>query len=163
MAFDPGKLALEYYFGDLPHRKLPRLAADALEAGWDGPALRRLAGLSTRSSTDIRADDIHAAEIDAAFREMAVNAPISKDEARSILAIESASRALDGRSNVFDAATHVRIHLCNLSDPPGSLSRIVKLSKAAENAPRSQWAGIEADLKNAFRDLLMSQEVRSSE
>jgi hypothetical protein len=164
MRFDPGKLAVQYYFGDLQYWKLPKLACDALEAGWDGPALRRLAGLATtRDGSEIRADDLRTDEIDSAFREMGVNAPISKDEARLILAIESASRAMDGSSNIFDEATHVRIHLCWFSDPPDLLSRIVKLSEEAKHAPRSQWARIEADLKNAFADLLMFKKVHRSE
>ena len=163
MRFDPAKLAVEYYFGDLQYWKLPKLASDALEAGWDGPALRRLAGLATRSGSEIRADDLRSDEIDSAFREMGINAPISKDEARLILAVESASRAMDGRSNVFNEATHVRIHLCEFSDPPDLLSSIVKLSKEAEDAPRSQWAGIEADLKHAFADLLIVQKIHRSE
>jgi hypothetical protein len=163
MRLDPGKLAVEYYFGDLQYWKLPKLACDALEAGWDGPALRRLAGLATRSDREILEEDLRADEIDSAFREMGVDAPISKDEARLILAVESASRAMDGRSNVFDEATHVRIHLCWFSDPPDLLSRIVKLSEEAEDAPRSQWDRIEADLKDAFADLLILQKVRRSE
>ena len=163
MRLDPGKLAVEYYFGDLQYWKLPKLACDALEAGWDGPALRRLAGLATRSDREILEEDLRADEIDSAFREMGVDAPISKDEARLILAVESASRAMDGRSNVFDEATHVRIHLCWFSDPPDLLSRIVKLSEEAKHAPRSQWARIEADLKNAFADLLMFKKVHRSE
>jgi hypothetical protein len=154
MPFDPAKLAVEYYFGDLQYWKLPQTAADALELGYDGPALRRLAGLANRIRKEIRADDVRANEIDSAFREMGVNAPITKDKARMLLAVESANRALNGVSNVFDEATHVRIHLCELGDPPQALSRVVNLSEEAENAPRSQWGRIETDLKNAFLDFL---------
>lgn len=50
-----------------------------------------------------------ADEIDSAFLEMGVTAPITRDEARLILAIESASRALDGRSNVFDEAAGAEV------------------------------------------------------
>ena len=106
------------------------------------------------------ASDIRAEEVDSAFREMGVDAPIAKDEARLILAVESAERALGGRSNVFDEATHVRIHLCELSDPPESLRRLVDLSAEARNAPRTQWSRIETDLKKAFRDLLTSHQAR---
>src|SRR5579862_742056 len=61
---------------------------------------------------------------------------VAKDEARLILAIESASRVLDGRSNVFRRATHVRIHLCKSSYPSASPCRIVKLSKALRDCRR---------------------------
>lgn len=154
MPFDPAKLAVQYYFGDLQYWKLPQIAADALQLGYDGPALRSLAELVNRRGSEIQADDIAANQIDSAFREMRVNAPISKERARMVLAIESANRALNGGSNVFDEATHVRIHLCELGDPPDALRRVVNLSKEAKNAPRSQWGRIEADLKNAFTDFL---------
>ncbi len=149
MRIDPNELAVDYYFGDLQYWKLPQIAADALEQGYDGSALRRIAGLS-----DPVASDLQDIEIDAAFREMGVNAPISAVNARLVLATKSAQKALNGDSNVFDESTYVRIHLCKLSDGPDSLKRIVNLSREARNAPRSQWERIEADLVNAFLEFL---------
>lgn len=163
MQNDPKKLAIDYYFGDLQYWKLPRFAADALENGYDGPVLRRLAGLANLSSHDIRAEDIEANEIDAAFREMGVDAPITKDAARLALALESARRALHGQSNVFDEATHIRIHLCELSETPQSLKRIVDLSEEAKNVPRSARNRLEAELTNAFSDFVMRQESKTPE
>lgn len=152
MLTDPRDLALDYYFGDLQYWKLPQVAADALEAGHDGPALRRLAGLVNPVGSDIP-----TSEIDAAFREMGVDAPITEDNARLALAIKAARKVASGESNVFDEATYVRVHLCRLSDPPDVLKHIVNLSREARNAPRSQWSRIEADLVNAFRDFLTCQ------
>jgi hypothetical protein len=94
---------------------------------------------------------------------MGASAPIKKDVARLTLAIESAHRALNGESSVFDEATHIRIHLCELSDPPKSLSRIVNLSKEARNTPRSQWSRIEADLQTAFTDFPIGQQTQIPE
>ena len=54
--------------------------------------------------------------IDSAFREMGVDAPISKEHARLILATESVSRALNGTSDLFDEAAHIRIHLCEINE-----------------------------------------------
>ncbi|MDR3738363.1 MAG: hypothetical protein P4L40_05015 [Terracidiphilus sp.] len=163
MSPDRDQLAVLYYFGDLQYWKLPRIAADALEEGYDGPALRTLAGLAGLTSGEIRAEDIRANEIDSAFCEMGVNAPITGDQARLVLATESAQKALDGRSNVFDEATYVRIHLCKLSEPPESLMRIVNLSKEAKNAPHSRWDRIDADLKDAFADFLRCQKIQVPE
>jgi hypothetical protein len=157
MRFDPNRIAVEYYFGDFQYWKLPQMATDALAHGHDGPALTRLAGLADRSGKGIREDDIRAEWIDSAFREMGVDAPITEDKARLALAVESAQRALNGRSNVFDEATHIRIHVCHLSDPPDALEQIVTLSKEAQNAPRSQWNRIEADLERAFTVFLSHQ------
>ncbi len=158
MRLDPNKIAVDYYFGDLQYWKLPRIAANALEEGYDGPALRKLAGLANPVESDFRSD-----EIDSAFRELGVDAPISKDMARMALAVESAHRVLDGGSNVFDEATHIRIHLCGFADPPIALKRVVDLSNEAGNAPRSLWSRIEAHLRGAFADLLMRQQTQPSE
>jgi len=81
MPIDCEQLAIQYYFGDLQYWKLPRIAADALEEGYDGPALRRLAGLAIQGSSVIRAEDIGAHDVDSAFCEMGVNVPITKDQA----------------------------------------------------------------------------------
>ena len=162
MHFDPKKLAVDYYFGHLQYWKLPKIAADALAQGHDGPALRKIASMSDLSNHDLRAEDIGATETDAAFCEMGVNAPITKDNARLALAIESARKVLNGNSNVFDEATYVRIHLCELSESPDCLSRIVMLSREARNAPRSERSRIEANLRDAFSDLLMRQNSGNS-
>jgi hypothetical protein len=96
MQNDPKKLAVEFYFGELQYWKLSRIAADALEERFDGPALRRHARLASLSSHDIRVEDIGANDIDAAFREMGVDAPITEVNAQLALAAESAKKVLDG-------------------------------------------------------------------
>jgi hypothetical protein len=88
---------------------------------------------------------------------MGVDAPISKDAARLTLAIESAKKAVNGESNVFDEATHIRIHLCELADPAPELHRIVSLSREAKNAPRVRWKTIEEELKIAMSQFLNTQ------
>jgi len=149
---DPHKLAVLYYFGDLQYWKLPQIAADALERGYDGDSLRRLAGLINPVASDIRAE-----EIDSAFTEMGVAAPLTKDYARLVLAAESAAKAVHGDSNVFDAATHIRIHLCGFQDPPPELVRIVRLSEQAERGT-APWKRLETELKDAMRDFLHNPE-----
>jgi hypothetical protein len=126
-AFNPMELAVLYYFGDLGYWKLPDIADEALIVGFDGVALRRLAGLG-----NLVRSDLIPADIDSAFREMGVDAPISKDAARLTLAVESARKAVSGESNVFDEATHIRIHLCELGNPSPELHRIVNLSRDAK-------------------------------
>jgi hypothetical protein len=78
MRLDVKQIAVEYYFGDLQYWKLPKVALEALEEGYDGAALRRLAGLANRNANEIREGDVKADEVDSAFREMGVDAPISK-------------------------------------------------------------------------------------
>jgi hypothetical protein len=88
---------------------------------------------------------------------MGVAAPLAKDDARLVLAADSVTKALQGDSNVFDAATHIRIHLCELAEPPQELRRIVSLSQQAKRAPRSAWEQLETELRDAMADFLHSR------
>jgi hypothetical protein len=155
-SFDPQRMAVEYYFGDLSYWQLPDICIQALEHGFDGRALRIIAGLVNRgrllTQTDIRSD-----EIDSAFREMGVNAPIPKHEARLVLATNAVRRALSGESNVFNEATHIRIHLCHWDEGPVSLQRIVALSEQSEHAPRWKWKLLETQLNVAMSDFLRTR------
>ena len=152
IGFDPQSIAVRYYFGDLSYWQLPAICVEALERGFDGKGLRIIAGLVNPVARDIRQE-----EIDSAFRDMGVNAPIPKEDARLVLATEAARRALSGDTNVFDAATHIRIHICELSQAPPELQLIVALSKESENAPRWKWGQIEKQLHAAISDFLRSR------
>src|SRR5215472_14541120 len=66
--------------------------------------------------------DMRTEEIDLAFGEMSVDAPVSKENARLFLATESAQKALNGQSNVVDEAAYIRMSLYELSDPPDTLN-----------------------------------------
>ncbi len=150
--FDPNKLAVLYYFGDVGYWQLPAISADALEHGFDGRFLRRLAGLVNPVASDIRPE-----EIDSAFREMGVDAPIPKDEAQLALATEAARRAISGESNLFNEATHIRIHICEWRNAPAELKPIVELSAEYEHAPRWKWKQLEQDLRDAIADFLRNR------
>jgi len=150
--FNPNTIAVQYYFGDLQYWKLPGICIKALEHGFDGRCVRRLSGLVNPLQRDIRQD-----EIDGAFREMGVNAPIPKDEARLVLATDAAKRALAGETNVFNEATHIRIHICELSEAPPELQRIVALSQESELAPRWKWNGLEKQLHDAMSEFVSAR------
>ncbi len=149
---NPIRIAVLFYFGDLQYWRLPGIAAEALRCGYDGPALRKLAALRNPVESDLRLEDI-----DSAFKEMGVDAPISKSEARLILATESAKKAINGESNIFDEATHIRIHLCEMNDPPTELRWIVNLAQQAKSAPKSKWKNLESELGRAMSDFLSSR------
>jgi len=112
-----------------------------------------IAGLVNRgrllTQTDIRAD-----EIDLAFREMGVSAPIPKNEARLELASNAVRRALSRETNMFDEATHIRIHLCHWDEVPVALKAIVDLSAEAEHAPEQKWDDFEQRLRVAMLNFL---------
>ena len=155
MQFDPQRIAVQYYFGDLDYWHLPQVALDALEKGFDGLALRRLAAMAMDK---LVASDMRSEEVDAAFREMGVAAPIPKPDALMYLAVEKARQAIAGEENVFNAATHIRIHLCELKEPPRELQRIVRLSKEANRAPKILWKRLEKDLNDALSEFLRLRE-----
>ena len=144
---------MAYYFGDLSYSELPNVCVEALENGFDGRALRRLAGLVNSVARDMKAH-----EIDLAFCELGVNAPIPKDEARLFLAAEAARKAVVGESNVFDAATHIRIHICGWKNLPPELRQIVDLSEQSEHAPRLRWKPLEKQLHAAMVEFLRARE-----
>ena len=147
--FNPSRLAVLYYFGDLQYWKLPEVAVDALMNGYDGPALRKLAGLN-----GVVESDLPVGEIDSVFREMGVAAPISKAEATLTLASEAVKNVLAGDENVFDVATHIRIHLHGAESPTPELRRIAELSAEASLAPRHRWSELEKELTAAMSSFL---------
>jgi hypothetical protein len=153
--FNPSKLATLYYFGDFQYWKLPELAINALVNGYDGVALRKLAGLEGRRN--IAESDLPSGLIDAAFRELGVDAPIPRDTAALILATEAVKGAIQGDGNVFDVASHIRIHLCGFDNSIPDLSRIVELSAEATRAPQHRWHALEEDLRAAMFSFLSSR------
>ena len=157
VGFDPQAIALRYYFGDLSYWQLPEVCVQALERGFDGRALRIIAGLVNRGRLLTQAD-VRQDEIDSAFRDMGVNAPIPKDEARLVLATETARRGLSSEWNVFDAATHIRIHICELRQAPPELQPIVALSQDSKLAPRWKWGHLESQLRTAMTEFLRTRE-----
>ena len=66
--FDPQAMAVQYYFGDLNYWQLPDICVQALEHGFDGRALRIIAGLVTTPGRLLTQTDIRSDEIDSAFR-----------------------------------------------------------------------------------------------
>jgi hypothetical protein len=151
--FEPTRVAARWYFGELMHEDLPAIAIEALEHGYDGPMLRRLAGMIKPTSRDIRVE-----EIDGAFREMGITAPVPMREAQLILAAETARAAASGLQDPFDAATHIRIGICRFKAEPPELERIVRLSEKAEHAPRLLWSKLERDIRDALSEFLGSRQ-----
>jgi hypothetical protein len=147
--FNPSRLAALYYVGDLQYWKIPGVAVDALVNGYDGAALRGLAGLN-----DVVESDLPVGEIDSAFQEMGIAAPISKEDATLILATEAVKDVIAGDGNVFDVATHIQIHLCGSENSIPELRRIVELSVQATHAPRYKWNALEGDLRVAMSSFL---------
>jgi hypothetical protein len=115
--------------------------------------LRRLAGLVKPTSREVRVE-----EIDGAFRELGIAAPLTIREAQLILATETARAAASGQKNPFDAATHIRIGICRFKEEPPELANIVRLSEKAERAPRPLWGKLKKEIRAALSEFLGARE-----
>jgi len=146
--FDPAKVAVRWYFGELLHEDLPEICINALEHGHDGPMLRRLAGLAKPTSRDLT-----ETQVERAFHEMGIAAPVSERDCQLFLATETAQAAVAEIQNPFDAATHIRIGICHFKPEPAELSEIVRLSEESEHAPRWDWGRLEEKIRRALETL----------
>ncbi len=64
---------------------------------------------------------------------------------------------MSGESNLFNEATHIRIHICELRNAPAELKPIIELSAESEHAPRWKWKQLEQDLRGAMADFLRNR------
>lgn len=90
VTFDPRLLAARWYARRLFPEGVPQAAADALEAGFDGPALRRLAGLIRPTLVDIQP------WIENALEEIGQVEPLSQEEGLIAIAEPVARHIVDG-------------------------------------------------------------------
>jgi hypothetical protein len=72
---DPHLTAAEWYLGGFDSERLPEIAREAIEHGWDGKNLAQLAALVKPTKRDVEG------LVDGALRELGVAAPLSRDEA----------------------------------------------------------------------------------
>src|SRR5450755_520055 len=54
-------------------------------------------------------------------------------------------RALAGETDVFNEATHIRLHICEWRNAPAELKPIVALSEESEHAPSWKWNRLESN------------------
>jgi len=97
----PQLLAAAWKTHDLYGEDMPEIAADLLEAGYDTPSLRRLAGeIGITCSADV--EDI-LAEV---FRELNIRYPLSEMQATLIVSRQVAREVIAGRRDAGHAAAY---------------------------------------------------------
>jgi hypothetical protein len=94
-------VAARWYLEELSGEEMSGIACQALELGYDGKNLRRLAGLSNPARRD--AADV----VDAALRELGVQAPIAKRDAALSMAKQVASRIIEGSIEPYGGACRI--------------------------------------------------------
>jgi hypothetical protein len=72
---DPHLTAAEWYLGSFDPERLPEMAREAIELGFDGKNLAQMATLVKPTKQDVES------LVDGALRELGVNAPLSTEEA----------------------------------------------------------------------------------
>ena len=92
-------VAAQWASHDIPCEKMPDLAADLLEQGWDTPSLRRLAGeMQVHSSADI------AELVSKTFQELGVSLSLPEQICRLITSRQIAREVIAGLRDPWRAA-----------------------------------------------------------
>jgi hypothetical protein len=100
----PMILAARWATHDLYGEDMPGIALNLLEAAFDTPALRRLAG-ETQISNSADAEPL----VGRVFRELGLTYPLQEQEARWIVSRELAREVIAGHRNAWAAASHLEI------------------------------------------------------
>jgi hypothetical protein len=97
---DVDSVVAEWYLGLYPPEKMPAVACWALEAGYDSPALRELAGCAnvTRSN--------HGILVERALRELGKE-PLSLGDAERLFAILVCRQIISGKVSPYEGASRL--------------------------------------------------------
>ena len=93
-------IVAEWYLGIYPPEKVPALAVWALGRGFDGPALRELAGCKSATHRD------EGTLIERALRELG-REPLDLSEAGRRLAILSCQQIISGETSAYERAARI--------------------------------------------------------
>ena len=129
--FNPDLFVAKWYCSKVGPENMPQFAADALEAGFDGPALRKLAGLVKPTSWDI--DDLFQDTL----KEISTIRVHSKPQAIRFLSRKTAADILSGELEPILGADILERYASMLGYPP-FLAEFLELSEMAywgEHAP----------------------------
>jgi len=88
---DPNLIAAEWYLGGMNSERLPEVACEAIEHGYDGNNLVQLAALVKPTKRDVEG------LVDGALRELGVTAPLSTDEAALLILGSVKARTASGK------------------------------------------------------------------
>ena len=143
-------LAARWASNDLYGEQMPALAADLLEAGFDSPSLRRLAGeMHITRSADLEL------LVSATFRELGIHYPLSDKEGRLIASRQIAREVIHGRRNPWAAATHLEIRVWSWHCGIPEILRIFDLNDQPKwDSPfRPPVSKLEQEMYDAFARL----------
>jgi hypothetical protein len=101
LVFSPELIHARWTLGKLPSEEVPVLAQDALEFGYDGKNIRRIAGLSRPNQADL------LPLMRGFLAEMGVSAPLPREQAAWLLVRLIAKGISERRVTPFDGARFI--------------------------------------------------------
>jgi hypothetical protein len=119
----PMLLAARWASHDLYGEDMPGIALNLLEAEFDTPALRRLAG-----ETQIRNSADAEPLVGRMFRELGLPYPLQEQQARWIVSRQLAREVIAGRRNAWAAASHLEIVVWGWAPANADLETIFSIS-----------------------------------
>ena len=137
--FNPDLFIAKWYCGRVLPEDMPQFAADALEAGYDGAALRRLAGLIMPTSRDI--GDL----FDRALREIGTVKLQSEEQALIFLSRLAATDIVEGRIEPLRGAEILASYARALGYPHfiAEFEQFADMPRWGEYAPNPQKLALE--------------------
>jgi len=145
-------LAAEWASHGIYGEDMPQVAANLLEAGYDSPSLRRLAGeMRVTCSADV--EDL----VRRTFRELGVPYPLSEKQAKLIVTRQVARLVIAGEYDPERAGTFLEIQIWGWSHETEDLSRLFALNDELTWSPehRRPVALVRDDLVDAFARLAL--------
>ena len=119
----PRLIAAQWVANDIYAERMPRIAADLLEAGYDTPALRLLAG---EMQAQCRADVEELAG--KAFRELGVPYPVTEVQANLIVTRQIAREVIAGDRDVSRAGNCIEIGIWRQNAATADLKTLFALN-----------------------------------
>jgi hypothetical protein len=89
-----------WWFGQIPNSKVPETALDLLEAGYDSPTLRQIAGIDDKSAIDL------GTLFEIALKELG-RSELSRDQAAKYLAAEICQEIVTGQLTPYEGARKI--------------------------------------------------------
>jgi len=123
----PLLIAAWWFLHDLYGEDMPSVAAELLEAGYDSPSLRRLAG----ETNVTHSEDVNTL-VAQMLREMSVTDPLTDSQARFIFTRQIAREVIAGERNAWAAASHLRTVIWNRKAQTPDLRDISELLDALD-------------------------------
>ena len=123
-----GDAEASFYLGDLDPEEMPGIALRAPEAGYDGPALLKLARMG--SATMQNAGDLFGFALGEVGR-----APLPEDEAGLRMARNVARKTISGEMHPYEGACLLWVKVWNKCGRPDELTPFVGLASPCEADP----------------------------